>query len=456
MMKILKKLLLFMILFQNNYFLLAVCTEKPLLVVISMVKNEQPVMEKTLKPFFDAGLQHYLILDTGSTDGTVQTVCDLFKKYKITHGYIEEKPFVDFATSRNHALDCAEKLFPGAVFFLMIDAEWYVHNVAGLIQFCEQRKDDDVVTFSIKRMYPLLKSYDYINWLFKARKAVRYYGVVHEFIKVSGKNIKVPEDIYIESYLSGGGNKRSDCRWNRDLDMLLKQYKKNPNDIHTIFYLGQTHTVLKNYKKALFWYKKRCNAYEYSEANYTAHYRVGIIYQQLDDYFKALSFLFKAYSLRPQRIEPLISIILYYLLIHDYHSAFILGMFVANQPIPSTETCYLMPEAYYFTRYYLLANAAQHVGEYEIAQKAILKALEYDPLNKDLQQQYVSIQNFLKHFKCTFLSREHWCKWCKGALWLSRPAWFNTCCLSFGINQSNRCNTFYGNSWRCWFGPAFV
>ena len=309
MMKILKKLLLFMILLHQNYYVFAVCTEKPLLVVISMVKNEQPVMEKTLKPFFDAGLQHYLILDTGSTDDTVQTVRDLFKKYKITHGYIEEKPFVDFATSRNHALDCAEKLFPGAVFFLMIDAEWYVHNVAGLIQFCKQHKDDDNIVFLIKRIYPALNATDYIEWLFKAFKGIRYVGVVHECVNQGG-SLKVSESVYIESYLSGPGTERSDSRLNRDLDILLKQHQKNPQDLRTIFYLGQTYGSLNDYEKSLFWYKKRCSKYDYSEENYFAHYRIALIYKKLDDWEQAFRFFMKAYELKPQRIESLINIIM--------------------------------------------------------------------------------------------------------------------------------------------------
>src|SRR5579871_6668212 len=70
----------------------------PLLVVVLMVKNEETVMRATLQPFIDAGIQSYLIFDTGSTDNTVQVTRDLFDEYEITQGYILQEPFIDFAT----------------------------------------------------------------------------------------------------------------------------------------------------------------------------------------------------------------------------------------------------------------------------------------------------------------------------------------------------------------------
>ncbi len=456
-MKLLKNfLILCLCLFQSNYFLFAVCAEKPLLVVISMVKNEQPVMEKTLKPFFDAGLQHYLILDTGSTDGTVQTVCDLFKKYKITHGYIEEKPFVDFATSRNHALDCAEKLFPGAVFFLMIDAEWYVHNVAGLIQFCKQHENDPSAACLVKRIYPDLSATDYTNWLFKAHKGIRYIGAIHEYINYNGNAIKVADDIFIEMHLSGAGNQRTSCRLYRDIDILLQEYKKNPQDLRTISLLGQTYACLGNDKKALYWYGKRCRKNDHSEENHLAHYGLGLIYRKLGNWSKALPFFWKAFALRPQRIEALVNIATYFLQIQDYYSAYVILKHASSVPVPSQELLLIMPEMYHFTRYFLLAQAAEQVGEYEVARNALMKILEHDPSNVALQNKILSYQQIMQHAACCICSREYWCNWCNGDLWLSRPEWFNIACLSFGIHPSNRCNTFYGNSWRCWFGPAFI
>src|SRR5579863_731223 len=97
-----------------------------ILVVVLMVKNEETVMRATLQPFIDGGIDSFFIFDTGSTDNTITVTQEFFRKNNITKGYIEEEPFIDFATSRNHALERAEKKFPNAGFMLMLDAEWYL------------------------------------------------------------------------------------------------------------------------------------------------------------------------------------------------------------------------------------------------------------------------------------------------------------------------------------------
>ena len=61
----------------------------------------------------------------------------MFDEYGITQGYILQEPFIDFATSRNRALDLAEELFPKAAFMVMLDAEWYLNDAKLLLEFCE-------------------------------------------------------------------------------------------------------------------------------------------------------------------------------------------------------------------------------------------------------------------------------------------------------------------------------
>src|ERR1700730_16976578 len=96
--------------------------DKNLLAIVIMVKNEVDVIIPTLQPFIDAGLQSFLVYDTGSTDGTQHMIRDHLQKSGIADAHIIEEPFIDFGTSRNKALDYAEKLFPHTTFLLMLDA----------------------------------------------------------------------------------------------------------------------------------------------------------------------------------------------------------------------------------------------------------------------------------------------------------------------------------------------
>ena len=76
-------------------------TVQRLLGLVMIVKNEAHGIRETLesfKPFID----RWTILDTGSTDGTQGIIRHVLDG--IT-GALHEEPFVDFATSRNRALD---------------------------------------------------------------------------------------------------------------------------------------------------------------------------------------------------------------------------------------------------------------------------------------------------------------------------------------------------------------
>src|SRR5258707_10172559 len=86
----------------------------PLLVVVLMVKNEETVMRATLQPFVDGGVDSFFIFDTGSTDNTIEVTEQFFAEHGITQVYIAQEPFIDFATSRNRALDLAQEKFPNA------------------------------------------------------------------------------------------------------------------------------------------------------------------------------------------------------------------------------------------------------------------------------------------------------------------------------------------------------
>ena len=70
---------------------------------------------------------------------TMQKAKELFEDYHLTNYHIIQEPFVDFAISRNKALDLCEEKFPNAGFMLMPDAEWYLHNVQELIAFLRAR-----------------------------------------------------------------------------------------------------------------------------------------------------------------------------------------------------------------------------------------------------------------------------------------------------------------------------
>ncbi len=189
----------------------------PLLVVVIMVKNEENVINATLEPYIEAGINSFFVLDTGSSDKTVKTVKNYLEEQDVKNAYLIEEPFVDFATSRNRALELAEEKFPNAAFFLMIDAEWYMTNVEGLIDFCKQHLFETLPSYSVRITWPGHDS----RWyrLIRAHSGARFVGKVHEVL-LPQSGVKVPGEIYFEFRPTEDGRKTSQLRWLRDRDLL--------------------------------------------------------------------------------------------------------------------------------------------------------------------------------------------------------------------------------------------
>lgn len=351
-------------------------SQDPLIVVVIMVKNEEQVMQPTLQPFIDAKIGHFLILDTGSTDNTVEVTRQLFADQGIQNGYVEQQPFVDFATSRNHAIALAEARFPTAKFFLMIDAEWYLQSVDHLVQFCEEHVNHPETVFLIK-----LKAGGSQNdtaRMFRPRTGIKFVGAVHECLNRVGF-VHVPKDIHFIWSPTRMGWDKTHSRWHRDRDMLLKEYDKNPNDPRTTFYLAQTYACLGDWENAAVWYLVRCGQPGWDEENYMAHYKLADAYEQLKNWPKALWFYLKAYSMRPKRAEPLVRIAQYYLSIQDFSLAFLFANQAVRIPELENESLFLDVIMYEYMRYDVLGIAAWYVGEYEIGEAAVRKALQYWP-----------------------------------------------------------------------------
>jgi tetratricopeptide (TPR) repeat protein len=426
--------------------------EKPLLVVLIMVKNEAPSIEATLKPFLDAGHQQYLILDTGSTDDTIAIIYKLFKKYNIKHGHIAEKPFVNFGESRSYAIRQAEKIFPNAVFFLMIDAEWYLNNVQGLLKFCEEQKDSQFDAFFIYKYFKPLRVKEYIDWLFRAHKNIYFLGLVHEHISVKKRSsIRVPDDVFICHDPSKYGDEKSNNRWRKDVEILLKECEKNPNGLRAMFYLGQSYACLKNNKQALLWYGKRCTNVRHDEENYQAHYRMAMIYEALKDFKQAILYYLKAYDIMQSRAEPLIRASQLYLNTEEYFLAFWLAMQAKMINLSGKDIMFIEQHLYDFVRYNILSTCAWHIGEYESGKLATLQSLRHRPETRNSVNNALMFDNAINHRSCNALDRSKWCDWCNGKLWMSRAPWLNFACLSNASYRSNRCNSSTDISWRNWF-----
>ena len=371
----------------------------PLLVPVIMVKNEALVIQETLQPYVDAGIQHFFVFDTGSTDNTIAVTQDFFKQHNIQHGIIKQEPFVNFAVSRNRALDLAERAFPDAVFMIMPDAEWYLQNTQGLLEFCEKHKYAPEKAYAIRIIHLGRADYNNVR-VVRCGSGERFSGAVHEYLGGTD-NVLIPKDIYFAWNDKEIGLEKSRERWKRDLTILLDEYAKKPHDGRTVFYLAQTHDCLGNLEEAARLYKERALMPDFfNEEGFIAQYRVGIMYEKMGKWDRALAEYLEAFAMRPHRAEPLIRIAEHY---GNQKEAAVCHLFSR----PACEIDYpindIMPvekEAYDFKRYDLLALSSWYTANYELGKKALLSALQKHP-------DYIHLQRNLESFEQKIVQKNH-------------------------------------------------
>lgn len=384
-----------------------VCNQAIPLVVVLMVKNEEHVIVPTLKPYVEGHIKHLLVFDTGSTDRTIENTQTFFKENNLEHAYVVQEPFIPsqdcpdfpFDIFRNKALEIAEEKFPHASFILMPDAEWYIKNIPALLDFCTQKAHSNCDLYLLRAQYSL--THFYTPRLIRSRANIRFGGDIHE-APISMSEDKVPQSIYFELNNSLQGIEKSRKRWDRDKIKLLKRYEKNPQDPRTLFYLAQTCECLNDFENAQKYYALRINTIGWDEENYMAMYRLALVTEKLAekealaDYTLALSYYDKAYSMRPQRAEPLIRAGQIYWKMHQFTSAFVFAKRAIELPYPKTESLILEDYSYDFERYELMSKAAWYVKEYKLGEEATRKVLEKTPFEP---QFYRNLALYLENLK---------------------------------------------------------
>lgn len=361
----------------------------PLIVAVLMVKNEAPVIDATLQPLVDGGINSFFIFDTGSTDGTPEVATEFFKKNSIVNAHVTQEPFIDFATSRNRALELTEQRFPHATFILMLDAEWYMQGVKSLRSFCETHiENTENAVYAIRlcaRTYEI-----YHPRLLRAASKIRFVGAVHEDVNTRFAFKLVPE-IFFEYRPSRQGTEASKQRWLQDKEILLREHIKNPQDARTLFYLGQTYGGLGKYKEAYHYFLKSADAalqaknvnkvHNAYQAFYKAALTAEILANQHENYSRdnALNHYLDAHVMCPDRAEPLVNIAKHYWNTKQYDHCFSYAYAAAEIPFPNHTAGPVEKDVYDFERYELLAGAAAELEKYDIAEWATKKALQARP-----------------------------------------------------------------------------
>ena len=280
----------------------AVVTKKIALCMI--VKNEEKIIERCLSsvlPLIDS----WVIIDTGSTDGTQDKIKKFFKKVGL-RGKLHEKPWVNFGTNRSEVLELARET--DADYCLMIDSD----EVLVFDEGFSPEKFKQSLNVDLYNVYAYYGNTKYHRPQLTSNKKKFYYrGVLHEYVDCHDP-IETRDFAkgFINTPIQDGARSQNPEKYQADAktfeDALAKGDvdEKDFNRYH--FYLAQSYRDAQMWEKSLDAYIKRAQLGGWNEEVFYSLFQVGrsreILKHGVDD---IVASYFQAYQAAPWRAESL-------------------------------------------------------------------------------------------------------------------------------------------------------
>jgi hypothetical protein len=278
-----------------------------------IIKNGGDSLEHILRENLNI-IDRWTILDTGSTDNTI----DIIKKVLVgkKKGTLHQEPFINFRESRNRCLDLAGKK---CKFIVTLDDTYIVKGpFRNFLNTIRGDQYSDSLSFYIQS-----DDVQYVsNRIIKSETNSRYIYTIHEVISPKNNtNVMVPIYLsYIHDFRSDYMQNRTMDRKKLDLKLLYDTIKEYPEDSRAYYYLGQTYNLLEEYELAYKNFIERMNHKDSGfyqekidamfEAARIANFKLNKPWKECEELY------FKAYNMDKSRPDSL-----YFIAIHYYLEA---------------------------------------------------------------------------------------------------------------------------------------
>lgn len=287
-----------------------------------IVKNEKKVIKRCLSSL-KAYIDYWVIVDTGSTDGTQDLIRDFLNDIP---GELIERPWVDFGHNRSEALQYAKGK---ADYAFIIDADELIaveedfawpkltHD-SYLIQI-----DDNGLVYNRCQIIN-----NHLNWYYK--------GVLHEYIECQEAKSQGFLSNFRTVRLLDGARSSDPLKFKKDALVLEMGLLSEPDNERYVFYLAQSYRDAGEMDLAIRYYEQRVGMEGWDQEVWYSLYQIALLKDRRgDSWSTVMEYLFKAYEFRPSRPEPLYKVMQHYMSRKEFHLAHLIGKQAASIPFPS-------------------------------------------------------------------------------------------------------------------------
>jgi len=264
-----------------------------------IVKNESHVILECLNSVHKL-IDYWVIVDTGSTDGTQDIIRKFFEEKGIP-GELHEREWKGFGKSRTEAIQLAKGK---ADYAYMIDADDYIQGEFKIPAGTE------IDSFALR-----LGREEFSWWrnqIFNLREDWEYVGILHEYPRCVSKSqplmAKLEGNYRVVARTIGGRNVGITAieKYSKDAEILETALIDEPDNTRYQFYLGQSYFDSQQFDKAIVAYEKRITMGGWPEEIFYSMYRIAVAKSMLQHSPHEIIHAFLvAYQYRPIRAEPL-------------------------------------------------------------------------------------------------------------------------------------------------------
>jgi len=298
-----------------------------------IVKDEAQVLPRLFRSLKDY-IDYYVIVDTGSTDDTIDVIRREMCRYGID-GEVHERSWVNFGVNRQQAYELAVQA-DKTDWLLFIDAD----EELGVSDSKFYEKLEPGVTYELTKHHADMR-YSVPHLLDIRQSRWKWEGPVHNYLEnLGGSNERRPlESVWIIYHLEEGAKSHGltqEQKYLRDAKLLEEHLREHPDNARSQFYLAQSYLHARHFEQAYQAYEKRTTMEGWDEETFTAQLELGRIAVQLDRPEETvLRDLLTAYEMRPTRAEPLYALARYFRMKKMYGKAYVFAKVGVLMPQPN-------------------------------------------------------------------------------------------------------------------------